>query len=163
MLKCQNYLDLASTIKCFMFWKRHTHKTCSSQALYTVLPSVHNDIHFGSFSNTTIIATCVHPKLLKCIFLVLCLRASLIFGFLVSVYFVNARTKAWIQSLNPGKDMKDLLEDVREGLTGKYTYYQGRYIPFLFNLWVASCTHLRFTTARRLTLMEFFVNQSIIR
>lgn len=76
------------------------------------------------------------PKLLKCIFLVLYLKASLILGFLSSVYFRNASTEAWIQGLNPGKEMKVLLEDMKEGLTGKYTYYHGRHILFLFNLFL---------------------------
>lgn len=48
----------------------------------------------------------------------------------------------------------------KERQAGEYASYQGRYISFLFNLWVQLGIHLRLRIARRLMPVGFFVNQA---
>lgn len=137
---------------------RHTsHKTCYSlHALYTLLSNVHNDTHFCSFP---IASVCKQSFL----------SAYAEFPALgqISVYVIWCQYSLGTQGLEPKfrvyiqkKTVKKGREGGRERQTGKYASYQGRFTPFLFNPWVASDIQLRFTTARRLTFMNIFVNQS---
>lgn len=162
--KYPNYLDLASAIPCFAFWLRNTsYKTCSSlHAVYPLLSNMRNDIHFCSFSNTTVIASFVQSFLMHILGSVPQGKSHFMF------FGIVWEGNDW--SLNSGcKSRKKSKGPVRRRVGGKvggvrqaseYTSYQGRYIPFLFNLWVKLCIQLRFTIARRLTFMNFFVNQS---